>query len=578
MKLYKHLIIFCFALLFVGCEEDFLDRPDLDDITSDSFWKTPNDLNLYILQFYTSLPSWNSGEWSGGIYWDDDDSDNLVYYDVNQRLAGNSTITTGNGNWSYGSIRSINIFLSKYEEVDAPFSEISQYVGEGFFFRAHFYFNLVKNYGAVPWISEPLAPDSELLFSERTPRNEVVDNIIADLDKAIEYLNSGEVSNGNRLSKEVALLFKARVALYEGTWEKYHANTPYGVSGSDGTSYLQTAAETSEFLMDNSAGYGIYSTGNTMEDYWSLFNQTDYAGHTEVMLWRDFDRDLGVAHNGQRYLPRIGGGRGLTKSLVDDYLCTDGLPISMSSLYQGDHGLMNVSANRDPRLAQSMFLPGDPMEKSGGVVAQEFEKAPLDQDGEAKCPTGYMIYKGANPDPVHYSTSGVGTTSSPIFRFAEALLIFAEAKAELGNITQGDLDKSINLLRARVDMPPLMMSSIAADPNWLFPNLSPIINEVRRERHVEYGLEGYRFEDLMRWQAADELIIGQRFKGAYFMQEDYPDLVVGVDVLLDENGYIDPHKNQIPGGFGFNPDRDYLLPVPTNEITLNPKLTQNPGW
>lgn len=578
MKNYKYLILFSFLMLFVACDENFLDRPDLDNITTDSFWKTPNDLDLYVRQFYTSFPSWGVNQWSGGIYWDDDDSDNLIYFNANTRLLGDNVITTGNGNWNYSNIRSVNIFLANYENVDAEFSEIQQYVGEALFFRAYFYFNLLRNYGPVPYVSEPLAPDSELLFSERAPRNVVVDNILQDLDDAIAYMKSGENSNGNRLNKEIAMLFKSRVALYEGTWEKYHAGTPFGISGADGTQYLQIAAQTAEELMNNPANYGIHTTGAPDHDYWDLFNQTNYSGHSEVMLWRAYNRDLGVAHNGQRYLPRIGGGRGLTKNLVDAYLCTDGRPISVSDLYQGDRGLLNVAANRDPRLAQSVFLPGDPMEISGGSIVQSFEQAPLGESGEASCPTGYMIFKGSLPDPVQYASGRVGTTSSPIFRFAEALLNFAEAKAELGTITQADLDKSINLLRDRVGMPHLIMSEIVMDPNWLFPDLSPIINEVRRERQVEFALEGYRFDDLMRWQAADEVIVGKRFKGAYFIQDEFPDLTVGVDVLVDEDGYIDPHQGQAPDGFGFDPNRDYLLPVPINEITLNPKLEQNPGW
>jgi len=406
----------------------------------------------------------------------------------------------------------------------------------------------------------------------------VVDNILAELDKAIMYLPSGEQSNGNRLNKEVAKLMYSRVALYEGTWEKYHAGSPFGVDGSDGTQYLQLAAQTAEELMENTGGYSIHNTGNPEQDYWVVFNQTEYTGHSEVMLWRDFDVNLGIAHNGQRYLPRIGGGRGLTRNLVESYLCTDGKPIAASDLYQGDRGLLDVASNRDPRLAQSMFLPGDPMEVSGGGVARTFETAPVGASGSAGCPTGYMIYKGANPDPIQYYSGGVGTTSSPIFRFAEALLNFAEAKAELGTLTQADVDKSINILRQRVGMPDLMIDDITPDPNWDFPELSPIINEVRRERQVEFALEGYRFDDLMRWQAADELVVGQRYKGAYFIEEDFPDLVVGTDVLLDEEGYIDPLQSQIPNGFQFDTQRDYLLPIPLDEITLNSNMTQNPGW
>lgn len=578
MKPLKYTIILLFIIFLSACSEDFLDKPDLDSITTDNFWQTPNDLDLYIRNYYTAFPSWGVNEWSGGIFWIDDNSDNLTYFNADTRLLGNNVVTSGNGNWNFGNIRAVNIFLANYEKVDAPLSDISHYVGEAYFFRAYFYFNLLKNYGGVSYMTMPLAPDSEELYSSRLPRNEVADKILSDLDQAISFLTSGKVSNGNRICKEVAKLFKSRVALYEGTWEKYHANTNFGVTGADGSAFLQIAAQTAEELISNSGGFGIHTMGDPNSDYWNLFNQTDYSSNSEVMLWRDYNRDIGVAHNGQRYLPRSGGGRGLTKELVDSYLCTDGRPIAISDLYQGDQGLLNVAANRDPRLAQTMFLPGDPMTIVNGEIVESFERAPLGEGGEGNCPTAYMIFKGSLPDPVQFSAGAVGTTSSPIFRFSEALLNFAEAKAELGTITQGDIDNSINLLRSRVGMPPLMMSDIVTDPNWIFPDLSPIINEVRRERRVELALEGYRFDDLMRWQAADEVIIGRRVKGAYFMDEVFPELTVGVDVLVDEDGYIDPLQSEASNGFGFDPNRDYLLPVPIDEITLNPNLEQNPGW
>lgn len=577
----KSLLISMIAgLLFVSfysCNKDFLDRPDLDNITTSSFWKTPSDLELYVTQFYHNLPSWSPGAWNGGIYWWDGSSDNLIHTNVNNRMAGLYTINSGNGNWDYGDIRSVNIFLDKYPEVDAPMSEIGQSVGEGYFFRAWFYFDLLRNYGGVPWIEKPLAPDAEELFAPRESRDVIATKILEDLDQAISFLNSGKQANGNRISKEVAMLFKARVALYEGTWEKYHAGTEFGVSGKDGSNFIQMAADVAKNLMDNPAGFAISTNGDPQNDYWTLFNQTDLSSNPEVMVWRKFDLNQGVTHNGQRYLPRIGGSYGLSRQLVNDYLCSDGKPIATSPLYQGDATIMDVSANRDLRLSQTMWLPGELMATGRGQEDQFFEKAPIDASGSSRCPTGYMIYKGANPNRDHFFTGGVGTTTSPAFRFAEALLIYAEAKAELGTITQSDLDMTVNVLRDRVAMPHLIMAEIETDPNWLYPNLSPILNEVRRERHIEFALEGYRPDDIMRWRAHD-LFVGKRLKGAKFDPETYPDVTVGEVVFLDEEGYIDPLQKQIPNGYQFNPGRDYLLPVPQEQLTLNTSFTQNPGW
>jgi hypothetical protein len=168
--------------------------------------------------------------------------------------------------------------------------------------------------------------------------------------------------------------------------------------------------------------------------------------------------------------------------------------------------------------------------------------------------------------PQYEETPGI------IYRYAEVLLNFAEAKAELGTITQDDIDKSIKKLRDRVGMPNLILSEITVDPNWDFPTLSPIINEVRRERRIELAAEGYRFDDIMRWAAADELIVGKRphgFMASQLATNPYP---------VDANGFLDPYKQKLPAGYGFKIGRDYLNAIPKDQLLLNPALVQNPGW
>ena len=570
-------LLFALLGLFSQCNEDFLDRPDLDTISEPSFWKSTNDLKLYVNRFYTSFPGWSANSWNGGIYWSDVGSDNMITPAVSTRLAGNNTITTGNGSWSFGNIRRMNIFMANYETVESDFEEYKHYVGEALFFRAYFNFIMLKNYGEYPYTNEVLTEASEELFAPRTARNVIAQNIIADLDEAIGYMDSGRKSNGNRLSREIAMLFKARVAIYEGTWEKYHAGTGFGVAGSDGSEFLTIAASAAGDVMGSDI-YSIHNTGKPDHDYWDVFNQENFGGHAEVMLWRNFNADIGLAHNGQRYLASIGGGRGISKVLVDDYLCTDGQPIATSALYQGDADLPTVASNRDLRLSQTIYLPGQPMTVEGGAVTDTFDLPDLDAVGEALCVTGYQIRKGSHPDLKHKVTGAAGTTSSPIFRYAEALLIFAEAKAELGTITQTDVDNTINKLRTRADMPNLIIANITTDPNWLYPGLSPLINEIRREWHVEFAAEGYRWVNIVRWAAMEDVVVGKRILGAIFKQSDFPDLTIGVDVQVNADGYIDAHVNEAPTGMHFNLGRDYLLPVPLEQIVLNPALSQNPGW
>ncbi|MFV0248019.1 MAG: RagB/SusD family nutrient uptake outer membrane protein [Tenacibaculum sp.] len=573
---YTQLIIGAFVLITLfSCEKDFLDRPSLDDITQNNFWKTPKDLELYTTQFYSSFPSWGSDSFSGGIYWTDANSDTEIAISPNNRLRGLNTISSGSGAYGFGSIRTVNIFFDNYTSVNATEEQINQWLGEAYFFRAYFYFNLLRNFGGVPYFTTELKPNSEELQAPRDSRNVTASNIIADLDQAINRLPSGKINSGNRLSKEVAMLFKTRVALYEGTWEKYHAGTPFGVTGSDGSSFLTIAAQTAEKLIDNPGPWGIDMGDDIELSYRKLFYSEDHSDSKEMMLWRKYDAGLGLYHNANLRFNGGTGGYGITKRLADRYLCTDGNPISVSPLYKGDKGLVNYTANRDPRITATIWSPGEIYREDRPEIT--FKLSRIDGPDEDITPTGYQIRKPASKNPEYHEVRS-GEIAAPIFRFAEVLLSFAEAKAELATISQSDLDKSINVLRARAGMPNLDMGNIAVDPDWLYPSLSPIINEVRRERTVELAVEGYRFNDIARWAAADELIVGQRPLGAYFVQSDYPNLVIGTNIYVNEEGYLDPYKNIIPNGYEFNINRDYLLPIPIGQIVLNTQLEQNPGW
>ena len=576
MELKKMFLLFILGCLFIQCESDFLNRPDIDSLSEPSFWKSTNDLKLYVNRFYSSFPGWNANQYSGGIYWSDTGTDNIIQPNVSTLMAGNNTEDTGNASWNFSNIRRANIFMSNYELVGDNFDEYKHYVGEALFFRAYFNFTLLNNYGEYPYSNEVLTEVSEELYAPRTARDIIAQNIISDLDLAINYMDSGRKSNGNRLSREIAMLFKARVALYEGTWEKYHTGTDFGVAGSDGSSFLTIAVNAAMDVM-NSGIYSIHNTGNPGNDYWDLFNQENLASHAEIMLWQAYDAELSLAHNGHRYLAVNGGGRGISKALIDDYLCIDGEPIASSLLYEGDEDLPLVSTNRDLRMSQTIWLPGQPMNIEGTTVLREFELPAIDLTGESLCVTGYQIRKGAHPD-IKYKEVREGTTTSPIFRYAEALLILAEAKAELGIISQADIDNTINKLRERAGMPNLVIASITTDPNWHFPDLPAIINEIRREWRIEFAAEGYRMRNLKRWAAMDEVIVGKRVLGAKFKQADFPDMVPGIDVQVNAEGYIDAHASELPAGMQFNILRDYLLPIPQKELVLNTNLTQNPGW
>ena len=270
-------------------------------------------------------------------------------------------------------------------------------------------------------------------------------------------------------------------------------------------------------------------------------------------------------------------GCGISHEMMLTYLCSDGKPIAVSPLFQGDKDIRQIIVNRDERLVQSVMNPGDPIMINLKGDTTKFVTPTLTTQNF--CPTAYESQKFRRPQLNPRSGNYSNSMGYIIFRYAEALLIYAEAKAELGQLTQADVDMTINKLRDRVGMPPLVLSSITPDPNW--PDwgytVPDYLQEVRRERVVELLNEGFRFDDLKRWRA-DKLIVDKRPKGAYYTAELK---AVNSKLKVDANNYLDPLVgvlNGPNGGFGFNPARDYLRPIPTNELTLNPNLVQNPGW
>ena len=606
MKPYKYLMIAIAGILagLTGCNDDFLERGPLSKINDALFWKTPSDLEIYINNLYSKnglLPNYNSAYYNViGPYTDDafDGSDLLIQIDYNKRINGENTLPTSGGGWQTSDwelLRNINYFMAHYQQVDAEFSKISQYVGEALFFRSVFYFNKLKRFGAVPWTSSLLDPSSDELFEGRLPRNEVVDSIMLDLDRAIEYLPvQGRGSWTGRITKETALALQARIALYEGTWEKYHGlkDTPLQVRDGDrGSRFLEKAVAAVDSLMLMSATNGFPALDNIGQPngYWNLFNQKDYSTSKEVLFWRKYSTAADQLFNRWINISYTGAGVGITKRLVDLYLCTDGKPIYISPgvknpLYQGDDSLVTVVRNRDPRLDQTICVPDGKHYR--WKPDTYFENPMLVAVLDTRCVTGYQMYKGHSADKTEYDNRK-GTNGCIYFRYAEALLIYAEAKAELGTITQEDIDKTVNALRKRAGMTGMLnKDNITPDPNWLFATtgaaaVSPLLQEIRRERTVELACEGFRVDDIFRWGAADELLAGYRPKGAKLSQ--WPDIQASPPdyILEDQNGYIDPYAQFPPmeNGYQFKIGRDYLYPIPTNELTLNPSLRpQNPGW
>lgn len=560
------------ALSFHACDSDFLNRTPLDAITTPDFFKTPDELRTYMNTFYTAA---NFPKYAN--HGNDFNSDIQTAGTPDQRLLGTRTVATS-GSIDFANVRRVNYFFDHYKVVEEnhALEEYQQYLGEAYFFRGLIYFNLLKLYGDIQILTTELGTSSPELYNSRDPRNDVADFIIGQLDSAAMYLTADKTTGAGRINRWMALLIQSRVALYEGTWEKYHAGTDFGVEGANPGKYLEKAADAAYELI-RSGVYGIYNTGKPETDYKELFALQDFASNSEVMFWRKYDNDLTRGDNNftndRNFRMETPTNKTITKQLADAYLCTDGRPITGNSLFNGYNTLAEEAENRDPRFYQTIAIPGDTwkIHEDGDVEYWSEVYDQLNGSADYNAPSGYIIQKGYNPNMV-YHVQQYEESPGMIYRYAEALLNYAEAKAELGTITQVDIDLAIKPLRDRVGMPNLMMGAITHDPKWDFPDLSPLINEIRRERQVELAAEGFRWDDIARWAAAKELIVGKRPKGFLASQ-------IGRNPFpVDENGFLDPLKNAMPAGWGFKLDRDYLNSIPISEIVLNDNLTQNPGW
>jgi hypothetical protein len=584
--------LICGLLTGITACSDFLERSPEDRVSDDAVWKTTDHLKLYVNNFYNNnglLPSRSGYSNTETPFYQDvaRAGDTQIGVNHSSRLNGEGTVPESGGGWAYGDwsvLRNINYFFSHYRTAVGDASEINRYVGEALCFRAIFYFGKLRNFGDVPFYEEVLMlKDNVLLHKARDPRNEVVKRLMDDLDKAVQYLPSRkDRASDGRLNKETAMLLQARIALYEGTWEKYHAGTAFGVAGADGRTFITKAKEVTDALIAlNTCGLDNVGQPNA---YYSLFNRHSHANSKEVLFWRQYQTGV-ITHTWPRYTGN-GGGMGLTKRMIDSYLATDGKPVGVTALPVSDTTLIALVANRDPRLNQTIYVNDGAHIIDNKVTPNKvFTDPQLAGEGSAKCVTGYQIYKGHDPSQ-YESTSG--TAALIYFRYAEALLINAEAKAELGSITQADLDKTVNQLRDRVGMSHLTLAEVngwTTGYNKEFPALSNIINEIRRERKVELVAEGFRMDDIFRWAAADSLIRNYIPLGALKAQwvgiPKNPYIGNVAAIAATPEGYINPYARTTVGvsGYQFNVGRDYLYPLPLTELILNPALKpNNPGW
>lgn len=569
------------SLFAVSCD---LDKLPLANLSPDSFFSTRNELDAFANNFYTNFPGSSVFE---------EESDLIIKNSRSDWMRDGRSVPGSGGGWTWTALRDFNTLIEMFSNCTDE-NVRDEYIGVARFFRAWFYFEKVKRFGDVPWYDRQLGSSDKDLYKPRDSRELVMSHVVEDLDFAIAHLPVKH--SVYKVTKWTALALKSRACLFEGTFRKYHG---FKLDGHTAEWYLEQAAAAGEEFISTS-GYSVYAGGGVENSYRDLFASEDAIG-TEIILARDYDKNLSIKHNGTYYTLGNYGNPGMTRKMFCSYLMKDGSRFTDKDGWK-IMSFVDEVKNRDPRLSQSIRTPGYKRIGSDKVEAPDF--------GHTE--TGYMITKYMQGADLGVDLYGASYNDLPLFRSAEVYLNFAEAKAELGTLTQADLDKSIKLLRDRVGMPniDLAVANASPDPYLMaedtgYPNVTGanagVILEIRRERTVELFDENFRFYDLIRWkngQAITHKFLGMYFPapGAYdldgngtldvcFYTDSAPSglpanvvkFKIGERIFFTEgdHGYVDVTPN-LPGVW--NENRDYFYPIPTDELTLNPNLVQNPGW
>lgn len=581
-------------LPFSSCS-DFLDREPITKPEAGNFLTGAIQVENYINGLYMTLPSFS--KFGLGVRSEEKNSDNIIAEKYDARLHGQNNQFSGASDWQtgYQNLRKVNYFFHNYKVPEAQENEdVLSLKGEAYFLRAYWHFDLLKKFGSIP-VMDAFWDENATIAGLQIPaktRNEVARFILSDLVEAKNLLHSRGKYSGIRINKEAAMVLAMNVALYEGTWEKYHSSDDFASSTNESNYFLGEVINWGNELFG--CGIDLYKTGQNPGDaFAALFNSKDLSGMGEVLLWRKYSSDEGVFHdvNGNLKAGVVDseGAAGITQSLVDNYLNADGTFIDPTNEKFKD--FKETFEGRDPRLIQTVMNEGAKFASATTAIPMHLEEytdekkntispPKLAGDGNTRSLTGYHIRLGIDTTFV----SGNGETALPIIRYAEGLLAYAEAAAELEMWSDDIANKTLKALRERAGVKYLAPAKDANFTDFGY-TLTPVLQEIRRERRSELALQGFRLDDLMRWKA-DKLIVGKRGKGAYVGDESIlfksysPDNQKRIRerLTLDDNKWADPMAGTLPSGYQFHADRDYLLPIPPSELELNKKLKQNPKW
>lgn len=575
MKFKNIFLIFGLSLYLMGCEKDFLEVPPQDSLTDETFWTNEGNIETFAYGFYPAYFSgYGSGYTWGKFFTGESLNDDFA---ATNPPTFTRQVPTSGGGWTFSWVRKANIFIDRVENSPIEDDARDHWVGVGRFFRGLEYSDLTNRFGDVPWYEEELTEDqAEEMYKPRDSRTFVMDKVLEDFRYAAENVRVDAGVDGLTVNRDVVLGFMSRVFLFEGTWQKYHEGNDQKAA-----EYLEAAKWAANEIIES----GRYSLG----DYRDVFSSVSLAGNPEVILYREYESGV-LTHSLMSYNNRGEAQTGVSKDAIDSYLTSNGLPIEQDPAYQGDQGIENVMANRDPRLHET-------------VVPYELRINGVDANYST---TGFATHKFLNED-IKDATEGfsnLNITDAPVLRYGEVLVNYAEAAAELATVggpalTQEDLNRSINVLRDRpgIGMPHLEVAGDQAAVNGTViqdpdrdPQVSGIIWEIRRERRTELMMEGFRNDDLRRWKQLDELDMLDNPEinmGAWIDKSDYEEELENL-VLVDENGNVTTGQGYIKPATAesairlFTDERVYLRPIPLDQITLyrdyGVELRQNPGW
>lgn len=539
-------------LLMSSCQD--IDLLPKDNVPDQLFWKTSADFMKEANKLYTSLETFETK-----------DADSDIGFEMNENTTSNGTLIAPNNEalWdsTFVNLRQTNTIIEKAASFEGNASEIEQYVAEARFFRAYVLFQLMQKYNDVPILTTVLNVDSPELYGSRNKQQEVEDFILKELEESYgklplqSELGSDEIG---RVTQGAALALKARVALFAGTWAKYHQHRP------DYQQLLDQAIKAASRVIE-SGEYKLFE-GADENSYRQLFIEKGDDAVESILASRYFV-DIRMHSTGNSV---YWGWRGTpTKKLADMYLCKNtGLPISdPASGFKGFETIKDEFEGRDPRMKQTILMPGT--KYLSAQIGLDSCVARFSTRPETR--TGYKLYKfmGEAFTGVDQSTYDYHT-----FRYAEVLLILAEATFEKnGAISDDILGKTINVVRSRkgVEMPALTNAFVQAHG-------LDMQTEIRRERTIELAFEGFRRNDLRRWKTA-EAELKQAIRGIKYKGSEYEKLQVlndGNPGLVDKDGFliVESAGNRI-----FVSPKNYYYSVPLDELYLNPNLMpNNPGW